>query len=213
MTNVAGSGAAHAGIDTHPSIFERDLDRNAANYAPLSPLSFLKRAAVVYPDKTAVVHGDRRWTYREFRERCQRLASALAQWGVGQGDTVALFAGNIPPMLEAHYAVPMLGAVLNALNTRLDAATIAFCLQHGEAKVLIADRELGETAHRAVAQLGRPIRVVEIDDPVADYEHGGLTFGEIEYEAFIAAGDPQFSWSLPADEWQAISLGYTSGTT
>ncbi len=213
MTDEAPTGAGHRPAAPHPSIFERDLAPNPANYTPLSPLSFLLRAAMVYPDKTAVIHGDRRITYRELRARCQRLASALARLGVGQGDTVAVFAGNIPATLEAHYGVPMLGAVLNALNTRLDAATIAFCLQHGEAKVLIADRELGETARRAVAQLERPIHVVEIDDPVGEYEHGGLTFGAIEYEDFLGAGDPAFPWSLPSDEWQAISLGYTSGTT
>ena len=218
MTDVARQGTARPAADRpsadgHPNIYDRDLDRTPANFTPLSPLSFLTRTAMVYPDKTAVIHGDRRWTYRQLRERCQRLASALARWGVGQGDTVAVFAGNIPATLEAHYGVPMLGAVLNALNTRLDAATIAFCLQHGESKVLIADRELADTARRAVAQLDRPIRVVEIDDPVADYEHGGLLFGEIEYEDFLAAGDPDFAWSLPEDEWQAISLGYTSGTT
>jgi fatty-acyl-CoA synthase len=211
MTDSAGHGQRHA--DRGASIFDRDLDPTPANYTPLSPLSFLARSAAVYPDKTAVIHGNRSWTYRQFRERCQRLAGALSRWGVEKGDTVAVFAGNIPPMLEAHYAAPMLGAVLNALNTRLDAGAIAFCLQHGEAKVLIADRELADTARRAAAQLDRPIRVVEIDDPAGDYEHGGLQFGEIEYEDFLASGDPDFQWGLPASEWQAISLGYTSGTT
>ena len=217
MTELAGQSggqrSARLGEERGPSIFDRDLDRTPANFMPLSPLSFLTRSATVYPEKMAVIHGSRRWTYREFRERCQRLAGALAGWGIGRGDTVAVLAGNIPAMLEAHYGVPMLGAVLNALNTRLDAGTIAFCLQHGEAKVLIADREFADTVRRAVAQIDRPIHVVEIDDPVADYEHGGLLFGEIEYEDLLASADPAFAWSLPADEWQAISLGYTSGTT
>jgi len=217
MTELAGAAARPDAATPRPaghaSIFERDLQQTSANYAPLSPLSFLKRAATVYPDKTAVIHGDRSWSYRAFRERCQRLAGALRRWNVGAGDTVAVLIGNTPPMLEAHYGVPMLGAVLNSLNVRLDAGTIAFILQHGEAKVLIADREFGETARRAVAQLERPIRVVEIDDPEGDHPHGGLTFGEIEYEDFLAGGDPDLNWSLPPDEWQAISLNYTSGTT
>ena len=207
---------AGAGPETSPrrhSIFDLDLDPMAANYTPLSPLSFLVRAATVYPDRTAVIHGDQAWSYRELRQRCQRLASALAAWGVGRGDTVAFLAGNIPPLLEAHYGVPMLGAVLNALNTRLDAGAIAFCLQHGESKVLVVDREMIDTARKAVAQIDRPVRIVEIDDPVADYPHGGLQLGEIGYEDFLAAGDPAFTWSLPVDEWQAISLNYTSGTT
>src|SRR3954464_9791699 len=136
-TNVAQS-------DDRADLFERDLDRNAANFVPLSPLSFLRRAAFVYPDKVAVIHGDRRHTYREFYERCCRLASALAQRGVGIGDTVAVIAPNVPELLEAHYGVPMLGAVLNAINTRLDAEAIAFVLQHGEAKAVITDKELSD---------------------------------------------------------------------
>jgi fatty-acyl-CoA synthase len=213
MTREAPAGAGSETSARRHSIFELDLEPTPANYTPLSPLSFLVRAATVYPERTAVIHGAQRWTYRQLRERCQRLAGALAAWGVGSGDTVATLAGNIPTTLEAHYAVPMLGAVLNALNTRLDSATIAFCLQHGEAKVLIADREFADTARKAVAQMDRPVRLVEIDDPVGEYAHGGLQFGEIEYEDFLAGGDPAFTWSLPPDEWQAISLNYTSGTT
>jgi fatty-acyl-CoA synthase len=213
MTKEFPAHAGPAAAARRHSIFDLDLDPTAANFTPLSPLSFLVRAATVYPERTAVIHGTRRWTYRELRERCQRFAGALAAWGVGAGDTVATLAGNIPTTLEAHYAVPMLGAVLNALNTRLDSTTIAFCLQHGEAKVLIADREFADTARKAVAQMDRPIRLVEIDDPAGEYGHGGLQFGEIEYEDFLAGGDPAFTWSLPPDEWQAISLNYTSGTT
>ncbi|MEX0814727.1 MAG: acyl-CoA synthetase [Dongiaceae bacterium] len=194
-------------------IYDRFLERNAANYAALTPLGFLERAAAVYPAKTAVIHGERAYSYREFDARCRRLASALAARGVGRGDTVAVLAGNIPATLEAHYGVPMLGAVLNTLNIRLDPATVAFCLAHGEAKVLIVDREYAETAAQALAGLDAPPYVVEIDDPVADYAHGDLRVGVIEYEDFLAGGDPAFAWTPPADEWQAIALSYTSGTT
>ena len=196
------------------AIFEQQLDRNSANYAPLSPISFLARAAAVHPDKPAVIHGEQCIGYREFAERCRRLAAALAGRGIGRGDTVAVLAGNIPPMLEAHYGVPLVGAVLNTLNIRLDAATIAFCLEHGEAKALIIDREFGAVAAAALRQLRRRPLVIDIADPV-----GGLPPGEAsaladaEYEAFIAGGDPGFPINLPADEWQAISLNYTSGTT
>ena len=194
-------------------IYDRFLERNAANHAALTPLGFLDRAAAVYPAKTAVIHGERAYDYREFDARCRRLASALAARGVGRGDTVAVLAGNIPPTLEAHYGVPMLGAVLNTLNIRLDPATVAFCLAHGEAKVLIVDREYADTAAQALSNLDAPPHVVEIDDPVADYAHGGSLVGAIEYEDFLAGGDPAFAWTPPADEWQAIALGYTSGTT
>src|SRR5215475_8529787 len=155
------------------ALFERQLDRNAANYAPLSPLSFLARAEAVHPEKAAVIHGEQCFTYRQFAARCRRLASALAARGIGRGDTVALLSGNIPPMLEAHYGVPLAGAVLNTLNFRLDAATIAFCLEHGEAKALIVDREFGATAAAALGRLGRRLLVIDIADPV-----GGLPPGE-----------------------------------
>lgn len=148
-------------------IFDRHLDRTPANHAPLTPLSFLERAASVYPDKAAVIHGDRTFSYRIFRERCRRLASSLAGCGVGPGDTVAVLAGNIPATLEAHYGVPMLGAVLNALNIRLDARTVAFCLAHGEAKVLIVDREFTGLAAQALARLERPPVVIDVEDPEA----------------------------------------------
>ncbi len=190
--------------------FALGLDRNQANYVPLSPLSFLRRTAAVYPDRPAVIHGDHRTTWAETYRRCRRLASALARHGVGRHDTVAVMAPNIPAMFEAHFAVPMLGAVLNALNTRLDAAAVAFMLEHGEAKVLIADRELSDTVGRALQMVGRRPLVVDIDDPLGG---GGERVGEADYEDFIASGDPRFEWSLPPDEWDAIALNYTSGTT
>ena len=193
-----------------PSIFEQDLDRNPANSAALTPLTFLRRAAAVYPDKLAVVHGASRFSYRQMEERCRRLAGALAARGVGKGDTVAVLAPNIPPLLEAHYGVPMTGGVLNALNTRLDAATIAFILEHGGAKVLIADREFSEVVEVALAQLETKPLVIDIDDPEGE---GGSLRGEIDYETFLAGADPDFAPVLPADEWDAICLNYTSGTT
>jgi fatty-acyl-CoA synthase len=191
-------------------IFDRDLDRNRANSAALTPLSFLAWAAGVYADKPAVIHGDRVFTYAEFYARARRLASALSGRGIGPGDTVAVMAPNVPAMLEAHYGVPMAGAVLNALNYRLDARSIAFILEHGEAKLLITDREFSATIEEALGLLGRPIAVVDIDDPL--YE-GGRLLGEKDYEALLAEGDPAFAWAPPADEWQAICLLYTSGTT
>lgn len=195
-------------------IFDRHLDRTPANHAPLTPLSFLERAASVYPDKAAVIHGDRTFSYRIFRERCRRLASSLAGCGVGPGDTVAVLAGNIPATLEAHYGVPMLGAVLNALNIRLDARTVAFCLAHGEAKVLIVDREFAGLAAQALARLERPPVVIDVEDPEADTAGSAeAPAGAVPYEAFLATGDPDYAWSPPTDEWQAISLNYTSGTT
>jgi fatty-acyl-CoA synthase len=191
----------------HP--FSTDLDRNAANHVPLTPVSFLERAADVYPGKVAVIHGDRTFTYAEFRDRVHRLASVLAARGVGRGDTVAVMAPNVPALLEAHYAVPGLGAVLNALNYRLDAAAIAFCLEHGEAKVLIADRDFAPVVKAALAQVKREIFVVDIDDPEARGEGLGAT----GYEDWIAAGDPAFALPGPRDEWDSLALLYTSGTT
>jgi fatty-acyl-CoA synthase len=180
------------------SIYEQNLDRTPANYVPLSPISFLVRAARVYGPRVAVIHGERRYSYAQFLERARRLASALANLGIGQGDTVAIMGPNIPEMLEAHYAVPMLGAVLCSVNIRLDAAAVAFILQHSEAKAVLVDGEFREVMTRALAQCGRRLPVIDIDS---------------EYEAFIAAGDPHFAVRLPDDEWQAIALNYTSGTT
>jgi fatty-acyl-CoA synthase len=193
-----------------PGIYETDLDRNRANSAPLTPVSFLRRAAAVYPEKTAVIHGEARITYREFHERTCRLASALAGRGVGRGDTVALMAPNVPAMLEAHYGVPMLGAVLNALNIRLDAGSIGFILEHGGAKVLITDKEFSEVIAPALARLENAPLVIDIDDPLAEK---GELLGEKDYEAFLAEGEPAFGAGQPEDEWQSICLLYTSGTT
>jgi fatty-acyl-CoA synthase len=198
--------AAAAGAD----IFEQHLGKSAANYVPLTPISFLLRSAAVYPEKTAVVHGDRRYSYREFKERCCRFASALAKRGIGKGDSVAILAANSPPLLEAHYAVPMTGAVLNALNTRSDAATIAFILQHGEAKLLIADSEYHETIGKALASMEAPPPVVDFVDSEGE---GGERLGSLDYDAFLTEGDPGFQGERPADEWQALALNYTSGTT
>ena len=193
-----------------PGAFEQDLDRGPANYTPLSPLSFLAWAARVHPDKAAVIHGDRTFTYAELAARCRRLASALARRGIGRGDSVAIMAPNVPAMLEAHYGVPLAGAVLNPLNYRLDARSIAFILEHGEAKLLITDREFSSTIEEALRLLGRPIPVIDIDDPL--YE-GGRRLGEQDYEALLGEGDPAWTGTLPVDEWQAICLLYTSGTT
>ena len=187
------------------------LDKNAANYTPLSPLSFIERTAAVYPQRTSAIHGARRFTWAETYARCRRLASALAARGIGKNDTVAAMLSNTPEMLECHFGVPMAGAVLNTLNTRLDAEAIAFMLDHGEAKALITDREFSPTVSKALAQAGRELLVIDVDDP--EYAGPGGRLGSIEYEALIAAGDPAFAWQGPADEWDAISLNYTSGTT
>ena len=190
--------------------YEVDLDRNAANHVPLSPLSFIRRTAAVYPHRTAVIHGQIRRNWSETYERCVRLASALAQRGIGVGDTVAVMAPNVPELLEAHFGVPMTGGVLNALNVRLDSEAIAFILDHSETKVLITDREFAAVVKPALARLERPVLVIDIDDPMA---RGGELLGELTYEQFLATGDPDFAWTLPDDEWRAIALNYTSGTT
>jgi fatty-acyl-CoA synthase len=192
------------------SIYEQNLERMPANYVPLSPVSFLVRAARVYGSRVAVIHGERHYSYGQFLDRARRLASSLAQAGVAKGDTVAIMAPNIPEMLEAHYAVPMLGAVLCSINIRLDAGAVAFILQHSEAMVVLVDREFGAVMLRALAQVGRKPLVVDIDDALVV---GGEPIGIVDYEAFIAGGDPAFPVRLPDDEWQAIALNYTSGTT
>mgnify|MGYP005806398519 CR=1 FL=1 len=186
------------------------LDRNPANYTPLTPLSLLARTAYVYPDRLAVVHGPTRYSWVEVYARCRRLASALAARGIGAGDTVATMLPNVPAMYEAHFGVPMTGAVLNTLNTRLDAPSIAFMLQHAEAKVVITDREFSATLRAALAMLPQRPFVIDVEDP--EYQ-GGELLGETNYDDFIAAGDPAFEWRMPGDEWDAISLNYTSGTT
>lgn len=187
------------------------LKPNAANFAPLTPISFLPRTAAIHPDRIAVVHGDLRITYRQLHDRVRRLASALARHGARPGDTVSAMLPNVPAMLEVHFGVPMLGAVLNAINTRLDAATLAYILEHGEAKVLIADREYAAQVGPALARMKKPPLVVDVDDPV--YAGPGERLGEIEYEDFIAAGDPDFTGKPVTDETSAIALNYTSGTT
>jgi fatty-acyl-CoA synthase len=194
------------------SVYDHDLDKNPANYQPLTPLSFLQRSAAVYPDHVAIIHGTRRTTYREFYARCRRLASSLAKAGIGKGETVSVLLANTPAMLECHYGVPMIGAVLNTLNTRLDAPTIAFSLQHAEARVLIVDKEFSKLAKDALALMPAPHPIV-IDYVDPEYAVAGERVGAIDYEQFVASGDPEFQWIWPADEWEAISLNYTSGTT
>jgi 3-(methylthio)propionyl---CoA ligase len=198
-------------VYTNP--YELGLDKNPANFVPLSPIGFLLRAASVYPERLAVVHGERRYSWREALDRCRRLAAALAAVGVGRGDTVAVMAPNIPEMFEAHFGVPMAGAVLNALNIRLDPETIAFILGHGEAKVLITDTEFAPVVKQALARLERKPLVVDIVDIVDPAGPGGARLGSIDYEAFLAGGDPAFPELTPTDEWDAIALNYTSGTT
>ena len=198
-------------MNPRANAFETDLDRNAANYAPLTPLQFLERAAAVYPKRVSVIHGARRFTWQETYARCRRLASALARRGIGTGDTVAVMLSNTPEMYECHFGVPMTGGVLLSLNTRLDADAIAFMLQHGEAKVLITDREFAPTIQNALKKAKRDLVVVDVDDP--EYAGPGERLGEQGYEELLAQGDPEFAWKWPADEWNAISLNYTSGTT
>ena len=191
--------------------YDIDLDRNPANYQPLTPLGFLERAAKVFPQHTAVIHGPLRRSYAEFYARARRLASALAQHGIKRGDTVSVLLANTPAMLEAHYGVPMTQGVLNTLNTRLDAAVIAFSLDHAEAKVVITDREYSTTMKEALALAKVKPLVIDYDDP--EYSGPGERLGGTEYEEFIARGDAGYDWLMPEDEWDAISLNYTSGTT
>jgi len=190
--------------------YRDSLGKRMANYAPLSPLSFLPKAAAVHPHRIAVVHGAWRSTWAETYDRCRRLASALAQHGVGRDDTVAILAPNVPAMYEAHFGVPMTGAVLNTLNTRLDAEAIAFQLTHGEAKVFITDREFSAVAQRALSMLEHRLLVIDIDDPL---HQGGTLLGAMDYEAFLGQGSADFDWPAPDDEFDPIALNYTSGTT
>ncbi|MFK7890523.1 MAG: acyl-CoA synthetase [Granulosicoccus sp.] len=192
------------------SIFEQSLDACKANYVPLSPVSFLRRAAAVRPYQTAVVHGQRRYNYQQFWQRSQQLAAALLKRGVGPGDCVAIMAANTPEMLEAHNGVPLTGAVLNSLNIRLDAKSLAFILDHGEAKVLITDREFSPVIQEALTLIDRPLTVIDIDDELAE---GGQLLGETDYETFLKSAGDDLPTDGVDDEWQAISLLYTSGTT
>ena len=191
-------------------IYDADLPKNPANHQPLTPLSFLERSATAFPNHPAIVHGDRRFTYGEFYARSRRLASALKARGIGKGDTVSTLLPNIPAQIEAHYGVPMIGAVLNTINYRLSAWEIAFILDHGEAKVLLVDPEFAALAKDAVSQCKAQPEVIFVAD---DQFEGGERFGEVEYEDLLATGDPEFEWSWPDDEWDAIALNYTSGTT
>jgi fatty-acyl-CoA synthase len=186
------------------------LDRSPANYTPLTPLSLLARTAYVYPNRPAVIYGATRYSWADVYSRCRKLASSLQARGIGAGDTVAVMLPNIPPMYEAHFGVPMTGAVLNTLNTRLDAPSIAFMLQHGEAKVVITDREFAPTMAAALAMLPNRPFVIDVDDSEVE---GGELLGDTTYESFIGEGDAAFEWRMPDDEWEAISLNYTSGTT
>ena len=195
------------------SKYDQHLPRNPANFAPLSPLGFIQRTAEVYPERLAIVHGSLRQTWSQTYTRCRQLASALQRAGIGKNDTVAVMLPNTPPMVEAHFGVPMAGAVLNALNTRLDPETIAFMLDHGEAKAVIVDPEFSGTMAKALAlrQATAPLLIVEVQDEL--YGAPAQSLHGTDYEAFLASGDAQFAWELPADEWDAIALNYTSGTT
>lgn len=194
-------------------MYEQDLPRNEANFAPLSPLSFIERTAEVYPDRLAIVHGGLRQSWSQTYARCRRLASALQRAGIGKNDTVAVMLPNTPPMVEAHFGVPMAGAVLNSLNTRLDPQAVAFMLDHGEARVVIVDPEFAPTMAQAMAlrQRTEPLLVIDVADAL--FTGAVQRIGSTTYEDFLAGGDPAFDWSLPADEWDAIALNYTSGTT
>ena len=197
------------------NIYEQGLERNSANYTPITPLLFLERSAEIYPNKTAVIHGKLRQTWQQTYERCRRLASALQKHGIGLGDTVAVMLPNTPPMVEAHFGIPMAGAVLNALNTRLDPESIAFMLNHGEAKVVIVDPEFSGVMKKALElakkESGRDILVIDVEEK--EFDVPGEKIGKLTYEKFLSEGDPNFAWQVPADEWQAICLNYTSGTT
>jgi fatty-acyl-CoA synthase len=192
------------------SIYDVGLDKVPANFQPLTPLTLIERAAAIFPDRVAVIHGERRYSWLETYTRARRLGSALSKRGIGVGDTVAIMAPNIPEFYEASFGVPMCGAVLNSLNIRLDAENIAFILDHGEAKAILTDREFSPVIKEALAICGREMFVIDIDDDLAQ---GGELIGEMDYEAFIATGDPDYAWRMPDDEWEAISLNYTSGTT
>ncbi len=196
-----------------PTIFDQDLPRNEANFAPLSPLSFIERTAEIYPQCLAVVHGGLRRNWSQLYSRCRQLASALTRHGIVKGDTVAVILPNTPPMVEAHFGIPMAGAVLNAINTRLDPATVAFMLDHGEAKAVIVDPEFAPVMAQALAlrQDRRPLLVIDVEDEL--YTGPVQRIGSIGYDDFVAGGDASFAWQLPGDEWDAIALNYTSGTT
>ena len=195
-------------------MYDTNLDKNDANFTPLSPLSFLIRAAEVYPNKTSIIHGKKQFTWSETYKRSKQLASALSKRGIGKGDTVAVLCFNTPEIYETHFGVPMIGAVLNTINIRLDVDTISYILEHGEAKALITDNELSPTIKQVLDKIKNKILVIDIDDELANHPEGaGENLGEINYEDFLLTGDSDLEWSLPDDEWQSLALNYTSGTT
>ena len=195
-------------------MYDTNLDKNDANFTPLSPLSFLIRAAEVYPNRTSIIHGKKQFTWSETYKRSKQLASALSKRGIGKGDTVAVLCFNTPEIYETHFGVPMIGAVLNTINIRLDADTISYILEHGEAKALITDNELSPTIKQVLDKIKNKILVIDIDDELANHPEGaGENLGEINYEDFLLTGDSDLEWSLPDDEWQSLALNYTSGTT
>jgi fatty-acyl-CoA synthase len=191
--------------------YDEHLDKNPANYQPLTPLQFLQRAALIYPNHIAIIHGNQRVTYAQFYARCRRLASALAARGIATGDTVSVVLANTPPMLEVHYAVPMIGAVLHTINTRLDPPIVAFQLDHGNSKLLITDREFAPLSKAALVLAQAKPAIIDYDDP--EFPQSGEQLSADDYEAVVASGDPEFVWQMPSDEWNAIALNYTSGTT
>ncbi len=195
-------------------MYDTNLDKNDANFTPLSPLSFLIRAAEVYPNRTSIIHGKKQFTWSETYKRSKQLASALSKRGIGKGDTVAVLCFNTPEIYETHFGVPMIGAVLNTINIRLDVDTISYILEHGEAKALITDNELSPTIKQVLDKIKNKILVIDIDDELANHPEGaGENLGEINYEDFLLTGDSDLKWSLPDDEWQSLALNYTSGTT
>ena len=194
------------------SHYDTNLDKNEANYVPLSPLSFLERTKNIYPNYEAIVYESRSYTWSEVYKRCIKFASALDKIGVKVGDTVSIMAFNTPEIFEAHYSIPMVGAVINAINTRLDSKTISYILDHSDAKVLIVDRQFHEAIKKALENVKNKIRIIDIDDKDIDTS-SFKKIGDLEYESFLNTGDENYEWKKPKDEWQAISLGYTSGTT
>jgi len=194
------------------SVYDKNLDKNEANFVPLSPLTFLERTKDVYPDYEAAVYGNRKYTWLDIYKRVTRFASALEKIGVGNSDTVSIMACNTPELFEAHYSIPMTGAVINAINTRLDSKTVAYILEHSDAKVLIVDRQFHKVIKKALENVKRKIIIIDIDDKQANLTDQGK-IGDHEYESFLKTGDENYQWKKPKDEWQAIALNYTSGTT
>ncbi len=195
-------------------MYNTNLDKNHANFTPLSPLSFLQRSAEVYPNRLSIIHGSKKYTWSDTFKRSKQLASALTKKGVGKGDTVAVLCFNTPEIYEAHYGIPMIGAIINTINIRLDVDTISYILEHGEAKVVITDNELSPTMKEVLNKIKTKPLVIDIDDELANHPEGaGENLGSLNYEEFLKTGDENFEWSLPEDEWDSLALNYTSGTT